>query len=104
MRVLISGTGRGGTNLLTELVRKITTLTFTKDVEDRKFFLKPTIRGNYGTKLTMDHPTFTIARARQALTTYPDLRILFSVRHPLDNCLSKIVRGQKASEGGGQGN
>jgi len=100
MRVLISGTGRGGTNLLTELVRKITTLTFTKDVEDRKFFLKPTIRGNYGTKLTMDHPTFTIARARQALTTYPDLRILFSVRHPLDNCLSKIVRGQKASEGG----
>jgi len=100
MRVLISGTGRGGTNLLTELVRKITTLTFTEDVEDRRFFLNPSIRDNYGTKLTMDHPTFTIDRARQALTAYPDLKILFSVRHPLDNCLSKIVRGQKASDGG----
>lgn len=102
MRVIVSGTGRGGTNLLTELVRKITkgNVSFSQHVEDRKIFLNKIIKENYGTKLTIDHPTFTIKNAKKMLTQHKDLKILFSVRRPIDNCLSKIVRGQKYSGGG----
>jgi len=100
MRVLISGTGRGGTNLLTELSRKITTISFTDEVEDRNLFLHANLPADYGTKLTVDHPTFTLQRALTHLEKYEDLHILFAVRHPIDNCLSKILRGRPASQGG----
>ena len=40
MKVLVTGAGRGGTNLLTELIRKISDLKFTSSVEDRNFFKK----------------------------------------------------------------
>jgi hypothetical protein len=99
MRVLISGTGRGGTNLLTEFVKKISDINFTEEVEDREFFNR-NLPENYGTKLTIDHKTFTYNSIRRKLNQYPDLKILFAVRHPIDNCLSKVVRGQPASHGG----
>ena len=35
--VLISGTGRGGINLLAELVRKISNFKFAKNIKDRSF-------------------------------------------------------------------
>ncbi len=99
MRILISGTGRGGTNLLTELVKKITDVNFTQDVEDRQFFNRA-LYENYGTKLATDHPTFTLENLRLKMKRYDDLHVIFSVRHPVDNCLSKIVRGRPASAGG----
>jgi hypothetical protein len=99
MRILISGTGRGGTNLLTELVKKITDVNFTQDVEDREFFSR-TLYDNYGTKLATDHSTFTLENLRLKMKRYDDLHVIFSVRNPIDNCLSKIVRGRPASAGG----
>ena len=99
MRVLISGTGRGGTNLLTEFVKKISDINFTEEVEDREFFNRK-LPENYGTKLSIDHETFTYASIQRKLNQYPDLKILFALRHPVDNCLSKVVRGQPASQGG----
>jgi len=99
MRILISGTGRGGTNLLTELVKKITDVKFTEQVEDRSFFSRQ-LTQDYGTKLAIDHPTFTPVSLANKMAQYCDLNVIFSIRHPVDNCLSKIVRGQPASLGG----
>lgn len=97
--VLISGTGRGGTNLLTELVRKISDFKFTKNIEDRSFFSKK-LKPEYATKLAVDHPSFSLNSIVKKLNNYKNLHIIFCIRHPIDNCLSKIVRGQKASNGG----
>ena len=99
MKILISGTGRGGTNLLTELVRKISDLKFTNKVEDRSFFSKK-INDNYATKFTTGHPAFTVESIDEKMKNNKNLYVIFSVRNPIDNCLSKILRGQKASDGG----
>lgn len=99
MRLLISGAGRGGTNLLTELVRSLTTANFSQNVEDRNIMEKP-FPENYGTKLAIENVTFTENNLIKLMDTYDDLYLIFSVRNPIDNCLSKIVRGQSKSKGG----
>jgi len=99
MKVLITGSGRGGTNLLTELIRKITDLNFTSYVEDRSFFKKE-LPENYATKLSTEHPTFTIENLEKKIKNNNDLKICIVLRHPIDNCLSKIYRGRPKNEGG----
>ena len=100
MRLIVSGAGRGGTNLLTELIKKISDLNFTTEVEDRNIMSKNTIPKSYATKLAIENTVFTKENITKLMNKYDDLFLGFSLRHPMDNCMSKIVRGQKSSEGG----
>jgi hypothetical protein len=100
MKVIISGAGRGGTNLLRELVDKITDIDFTTEVEDRNIDKRTELPKSYGTKLATENGCFTIDTISRFMDKHEDLYIIFSLRHPIDNCLSKIVRGQKSSDGG----
>ncbi len=100
MRILVTGTGRSGTCLLVEIPRGLDAVVFSKAVEDRKFFKYKTLPENYGTKLVTEHPTFTMKNMISFMERYEDLRLIFSLRHPVDIFMSKIRRGQKASDGG----
>jgi len=103
MKVLVTGAGRGGTNLLTELIRKISDLKFTSSVEDRNFFKKE-LPNKYATKLATEHPTFTIENLENKIKSNDDLKICMVLRNPIDNCLSKIYRGRPKSQGGDKPN
>lgn len=108
MRILVLGTGQGGTCLLVEAVRGLDVVEFTKKVEDRRFFKHETLPPDYGTKLTTDcvanvtveNFTFFARDLKIAMERYDDLRIVFSLRHPLDVFMANIMRGRKPSEGG----
>jgi len=108
MRILVLGAGQGGTCLLVEAVRGLDLVEFSRFVEDRMFFSYKTLPENYGTKLTTDSiggididnfSNFPKA-VLQRIGKYPDLHIVFSLRHPVDIFMSQIVRGQKPSRGG----
>lgn len=92
MRILIAGPGRGGTCLLTEVVRGLEIVQFSEDVEDRKFFYYEELPENYGTKNATEALCFTEESIRQLMLNYKDLRLVFTARHPVDTCLSKIRR------------
>ena len=100
MRILVAGTGRSGTCLLVEVPRGLNIVKFSASMEDRNWFGYEELPENYGTKLTTEHKTFTMERVISYMKKYKDLHIIFSLRHPLDIFLSKIRRGQKASDGG----
>lgn len=108
MRILILGTGQGGTCLLTEAVRGLGIVSFTRRVEDRDFFKHGVLPRNYGTKLTTDcimritvenFPCFLV-NLKESMRKHADLHIVFSLRHPLDIFMAQIVRGKRPSEGG----
>jgi LPS sulfotransferase NodH len=98
-RCLVTGAGRSGTNLLTEHVRAAGVFEFTRRVEDRTFFDHELPPG-YATKLATENKGFTAERLLKRMSQYPDLCIIFSMRHPVSLCMAKIVRGQKRSQGG----
>lgn len=100
MRLIVSGAGRGGTNLLTELLRKVTDLNFTSLIEDRDIMRYTVLPTNYATKLATENIAFSKKNMSKLMNQHDDLYIVFSLRHPIDNCLSKIARGQKSSDGG----
>lgn len=100
MKVLVTGAGRGGTNLLTSLMMKISNLNFTVEVEDRKFFNYDKLPENYATKLSVENFGFDEENIFSSMSKNSDLYTLFVLRHPFDNCLSKIYRGRPASKGG----
>jgi len=100
MKILVTGAGRGGTNLATELIKKFNVVKFTSNVEDRNFFTYKKIQDKYATKLATENKGFTIEAIDTMLKNNPDLFIVFVVRNPIDNCLSKILRGQPKSKGG----
>ena len=100
MRILVTGAGRGGTNLATELIRNADIVNFTSNVEDRNFFNYPILPENYGTKLATENSGFSKKNIKGVLDKNSDLMIVFVIRNPIDNCLSKIVRGQPKSKGG----
>jgi hypothetical protein len=99
MKVLVTGCGRGGTNLLTNLVNGFSIVNFTSTIEDRSFFNKP-LPNKYATKLSIENKGFNVKSIINKMKQEEDLYILFSIRNPLDNCLSKIRRGQPESLGG----
>lgn len=101
LQVLVTGAGRGGTNLGIELVRSLGVST-TKNVEDRTFFGR-TLPANYATKLATENKGFTFQALTYKMRTHPDLKIVFVTRHPFDNILSKIRRGAPKSLGGDNG-
>lgn len=100
MRILVSGNGRSGTCLLAEVVRGLGLVNFSENLEDRKFFKYEKLPENYGTKLVTDNPTFSFQNMKLYMGKYQNLYFVFSLRHPIDIFLSKIRRGQKASDGG----
>jgi len=102
MQVVITGCGRSGTNLLLEVVRASGQFNFTEEVEDKRVFDR-FIYSNYGTKIAVEWDSFTVDNLARMLDMLPDLKILFSFRHPYDTILSKVYRGQPKSKGGDNG-
>ena len=99
-RVLVTGAGRGGTNLLLEAIRGLG-IPATAEVEDRNFFSR-NLPSCYLTKLATDNTSFTFENLLDKMETYLDLKVIFVTRHPFDNILSKVRRGQPSSLGGDQ--
>jgi len=109
MRILITGTGRSGTTLLREVVVGLDVARFycgrySKE-EDWGFFKYKELPENYMTKIATPNPPnptrdYNIENLIKYMEKYDDLYLLFSIRHPIDTCMSKIVRGQKHSDGG----
>lgn len=98
MRILVAGAGRSGTCLLTEVVRGLEVVRFSEAVEDRKFFKYKTIPENYGTKNATEPDYFSTGSILRLMNNYEDLRVIFSARHPVDTCLSKIRRAKGIEE------
>jgi len=109
MRILVTGTGRGGTTLLREVVVGLNAARFycgaySKE-EDRDFFNYKELPEQYMTKLATPNPSnpnmgYTKESLIKYMEKYDDLYLIFSIRHPVDTCMSKIVRGRKHSDGG----
>jgi len=108
MRILITGAGRSGTTLVREVIIGLGLITFYCDgrskEEDGYFFDRKDLPENYGTKLTtpnkLNENNYNIDNLVKFMKKYDDLHIVFSFRHPVDICMSKIVRGQTHSDGG----
>ena len=108
MRILVLGIGQGGTCPLLEVVRGLDIASFTKAVEDRRFFKHGMLPQSYGTKLTTDSivkitpSNFSsfLENLKKSMNKYADLNIVFSLRHPVDVFMANLVRGQKPSDGG----
>jgi len=109
MRILVTGTGRSGTTLLREVVIGLDVARFQCGIyskeEDWGFFKYKELPENYMTKLVTPSPPnfdrgYNIENLIKYMERYGDLHLLFSIRHPVDTCMSKIVRGQKHSDGG----
>ena len=100
VKILVTGCGRGGTNLGIELVRSLNYFNVTDKVEDRNFFKRDNFDLKYATKLATENLDFTTSNIQRILNDNPDMHVLFMVRHPIDICLSKILRGRPASLGG----
>ncbi len=99
MKVLVTGCGRGGTNLGIEVIRTLGIPT-TINVEDRSFFHRPSFPKDYATKLATENNGFTASALIEKLNEHDDLKVIFMIRHPYDNVLSKVLRGQPKSQGG----
>jgi len=102
MRILVTGAGRGGTSLVREVVKGLNIVKWypRRGEEDKRFFEYKELPDSYGTKLATEHKDFSVKNILNTISKHQDLRIVFSLRHPIDNCMAKIVRGQKASNGG----
>ena len=109
MRIFVTGASRSGTTLVREVVIGLEIAQFhcsgVNKEEDRSFFLYRKLPENYMTKLPAPyHPNptsgYTLENFIKYVKRYEDLHAIFSFRHPVDICMSKIVRGQKASGGG----
>lgn len=93
MRILVTGTGRGGTSLLREVMKGLGIAKFYGREEDRNFFLYDKLPENYLTKLALPVKGHSAESIIKLMRQHDDLYIIFSMRHPIDTCMSKIVRG-----------
>ena len=92
-RLLITGPGHSGGNWVTEICRATGNYNFTQVLEDRNILYREKLPEGYATKITTDFPGINWLSFYGLLEKYDDLKIIFTFRHPLDNCLSKIARG-----------
>jgi len=99
-RVIVTGGGRGGTNWITEILRISNYYKFTTNVEDRQILGHDNLYAGYATKLATENKMMTFENINMLLKRYDDLKLVFSVRHPIDHCISKIYRGRPSSQGG----
>ncbi|NOY53535.1 MAG: glycosyltransferase [Deltaproteobacteria bacterium] len=93
-RIVITGAGHSGTNWITEIVRSSGRYQFTEYMEDRELFRHKELPTGYGTQLATENPGFHWKNLKTLLDRYKDLAVILITRHPIDTCLSKIVRGQ----------
>ena len=100
MKILVTGCGRSCTNWVSEIVKATKKFNWVGIPEDRNLFNRMHLPDGYATKLAVEHPTFTESNLRALGEINPDLRILWSVKHPVANVMAKIYRGRPASEGG----
>lgn len=100
MKLLVTGCGRGGTNLGIELVRSYNYFNVTSQVEDRTFFKRDVLPERYATKLATENRDFNEENISSIMDRNADLHVIFMVRNPVDVCLSKIYRGRPMSQGG----
>lgn len=103
MRILVTGAGRGGTSITKCVIKGLNIVDWyprKKGEEDRNFFKYEALPRSYGTKLTIENEGFTFENLAETMERHNDLYIILALRHPVDNCMAKIVRGQKASDGG----
>lgn len=97
-KVLITGIGNSGTNVVTEVVRASGYFNFTEFVEDRMSWqpfgagLVLLLTHKYGAKMACQRPYFNVADFDRNMEKFPNLRVLVSLRHPLDTSLSNIYR------------
>lgn len=92
-RLLITGPGHSGGNWVTEICRETGVYNFTKAIEDRTILYNKELHEGYATKITTDFPGINWLSLFNLLDVYDDMKVIFTFRHPLDNCLSKIMRG-----------
>lgn len=106
MRVLVTGAGRGGTSLVREVVKGLNIVKWYPELgeEDREFFIYKKLPDSYGTKLVTEYREFSKDNILGMMNIYQDLHLIFSLRNPIDHCMSKIVRGQPSSRGGDANN
>jgi hypothetical protein len=102
MKVLITGCGRSCTNWVSEIVKSTGRFDWVGVPEDRNLFLPPQkkLPPNYATKLATEHPTFSEHTLKILTKSNPELAIIWCIKHPVANVMSKIYRGRPASEGG----
>lgn len=98
MRILVSGTGRSGTCWVGGIVMASGQFQFSRYIEDRCFFLHPQLPESYATKLTTENKGFTSTALIDRMNGYPDLNVIWALRHPVDCVLAKIVRGLPKSQ------
>lgn len=100
MKVLVTGCGRGGTNLGIEVIRELGVFNVTEQVEDRNFFLHEFLPEGYATKLATENRGFNTTNIEMRMERDPDLMVIFMLRHPIDTVLSKMYRGRPYEQGG----
>jgi len=100
MKILVTGCGRSCTNWISEIVKATKKFNWVGIPEDRNLFNRLHLPDRYATKLAVEHPSFTESNLKALGEINPDLRILWSVKHPVANVMAKIYRGRPASEGG----
>ena len=102
-KLLVTGMGHSGSNLLTDMIRASNCYNFTPHVEDRDFcdgLLVAYLR-NYATKLCIDNPeNFPMTKFHNIMDRFPNLKVLVSIRHPVDTTLSWVYRELPIEMGG----
>ena len=101
-KVLVTGVGHSGTNLLLEIVRASESYNVVLSQEDRFFSAAITMlfMYNYGAKLACDSPTFSTEAFVINMTKFPSLQVLVVIRNPIDAALSGAYRGLPLDQGG----
>lgn len=109
--VLVTGPGRSCSNWVLEIVRLTNKYRFmhVEDpntghvyVEDRAFLKQKEHKiedMDYCIKCCTEND-FTLEDLKYQMDRYPNMKVIFTMRHPIDLCMSKIVRGQPKSMGG----
>lgn len=102
-KLLVTGCGHSGSNLLTDIVRAANYYNFTPHVEDRDFCdgVLPLYIRNYATKLCLDNPqVFPMVKFHILMDKCPNLKVLVAIRHPVDTTLSWMYRERPIEMGG----
>jgi hypothetical protein len=97
--IVVCGCGRSGTNVVLELLRGNPIFNASEPEEDKLVFSRyRKIEPGYLTKC--DTVYFELEHATNALSVYPFLNIVWTIRDPRDMIMSKLRRGIPEDKGG----